>query len=163
MTWRLLPPVSQMREWLTRRRAATLLEELGLAGSDPRPVPVPPRSDPPRWNFIVLMGALALLWLTRSDVRVLAAQDVFLRQGFLLLSRHRGSGERNGAGPGARAAQDGDTLLLVGLTAPPFRRTNSEACLAALTVSARNHLPPSRVIPAPKAASQSRSATCQVP
>lgn len=65
MTWRLLPPMSQVREWLTRRRAAALLEELRLTGPDPRPIPVPRRSDPLRWNLVVLVAAVALLLLTR--------------------------------------------------------------------------------------------------
>ena len=68
MTWKLLPPMSQVHAWLARRRAAGLLEELGLHGPDPRPVPVGLLRDPMRWNFVMMLGAAALLWLGRGTV-----------------------------------------------------------------------------------------------
>jgi hypothetical protein len=66
MTWRLLPPMRQIREWRGRRRAAALLDELGLGGPDARPVPTPPLRDPLRWNVVGLLVALLLFWLARS-------------------------------------------------------------------------------------------------
>ncbi|MGH7699189.1 MAG: hypothetical protein ACREMJ_01515 [Gemmatimonadales bacterium] len=66
MTWKLLPPMSQVRRWRAQRHATRLLRELSLEGPDPRPVPVGVLRDPMRWNFALLIGALVLLWVTRS-------------------------------------------------------------------------------------------------
>ena len=41
MCWKLLPPVSTIRQALVRRRAAALLAELGMAGADANPASVP--------------------------------------------------------------------------------------------------------------------------
>src|SRR5216684_5198641 len=41
MTWQLLPPFSMLRRWRIRRRAAAILQELNMAGPDPRPIAQP--------------------------------------------------------------------------------------------------------------------------
>lgn len=63
MTWAVLPPMSWIREWRARRRAARLLDELGLTGPDPAPVHNPPLPDPLKWSFFLLVAATVLGWL----------------------------------------------------------------------------------------------------
>src|SRR5438128_899549 len=41
MTWQALPPFSVLRRWRIRRRASAILQELNMAGPDPRPIAQP--------------------------------------------------------------------------------------------------------------------------
>ena len=41
MTWQALPPFSVLRRWRLRRRASAILQELNMAGPDPRPIAQP--------------------------------------------------------------------------------------------------------------------------
>src|SRR5207247_4807069 len=41
MTWQARPPFSMLRRWRIRRRASASLEELNMAGPDPRPIAQP--------------------------------------------------------------------------------------------------------------------------
>jgi len=49
MTWQLLPPFSMLRRWRIRRRAAAILQELNMAGPDPRPIARPRIRVSLRW------------------------------------------------------------------------------------------------------------------
>ncbi len=66
MSWKLLPPMSQIRAVIARRRAAARLRELGLEGPDQRPVAAPASPDPLRWNFVALL-AVVLAYVIAPD------------------------------------------------------------------------------------------------
>lgn len=60
MTWQLLPPLGPIRKARLRRRAAWTLEELGVAGPDPRPIAQPRTRVSVAW-LVLLAGAAPLL------------------------------------------------------------------------------------------------------
>jgi len=68
MTWQALPPFSVLRRRRIRRRAAAILQELNMAGPDPRPVVQPRTRVSLGWVAAVVI--LAFL-LTRLGLRVL--------------------------------------------------------------------------------------------
>jgi len=77
MTWKLVSPVREVREWREQRRARALLRELGLEGLDSPSTGAPPlqRPAPLRWNWVTLLAAVALLlirpaWLDRAVLPV---------------------------------------------------------------------------------------------
>ena len=57
-TWRLLPPFVTVRRVRIHRRAAALLKELGLEGSDAHPIPAPRRRPSLAWPAFILAAAL---------------------------------------------------------------------------------------------------------
>jgi len=68
MTWRALPPFSMLRRRRLRRRAVAILQELNLAGPDPRPIAQPRTRVSLAW---VAALAVAVLVLTQLGSRVL--------------------------------------------------------------------------------------------
>jgi len=83
MTWQLLPPFSMLRRWRIRRRAAAILQELNMAGPDPRPIAQPRARVSLRWVAAVAILAFLITqlgsrvlrtsWTPPSDVVVPAA------------------------------------------------------------------------------------------
>lgn len=67
MTWRLLFPLRQLSQWRRRRRAAALLEELGLASADERPIAPPKSSGALRWNVALFASLVVLYFLVRDS------------------------------------------------------------------------------------------------
>ena len=63
MCWKLLPPVSTIRQALARRRSAALLAELGLTGADAQPAGTPAVTTTLHqrysWVMIAMIGLLA--------------------------------------------------------------------------------------------------------
>jgi uncharacterized protein DUF4253 len=55
MTWQLLPPLSLLRRWRIRRRAAAILQELNMAGPDPRPIAQPRSRISLQWVAAVVV------------------------------------------------------------------------------------------------------------
>jgi len=68
MTWQLLPPFSMLRRWRIRRRAAAILQELNMAGPDPRPIAQPRRRVSLRW---VAVAAILVFLLNQLGSRLL--------------------------------------------------------------------------------------------
>ena len=68
MTWQLLPPFSMLRRWRIRRRAAAILQELNMAGPDPRPIAQPRTRVSLRW---VAVAAILVLLLNQLGSRLL--------------------------------------------------------------------------------------------
>src|SRR3989442_1352833 len=60
MTWQLLPPFSMLRRWRIRRRAAAILQELNMAGPDPRPIAQPRTRVSLRWVAVAVILVLLL-------------------------------------------------------------------------------------------------------
>ena len=67
MTWRLLPPFRAIRMARLRRRAATLLQELGMAGPDAHPIAQPRTRISLAW-IAVLAAAVLIVNRCGSDV-----------------------------------------------------------------------------------------------
>ncbi len=68
MTWQALPPFSVLRRRRIRRRASAILQELNMAGPDPRPIAQPRTRVSLRW--VAAVGILAFL-ITQLGSRVL--------------------------------------------------------------------------------------------
>jgi len=68
MTWQALPPFSLLRRRRVRRRATAILEELNMAGPDPRPIAQPRTRVSLRWLVAV---AIIVYLLTQFGSRVL--------------------------------------------------------------------------------------------
>ncbi len=68
MTWQALPPFSLLRRRRVRRRATAILEELNMAGPDPRPIAQPRTRVSFRWLVAV---AIMVYFLTQFGSRVL--------------------------------------------------------------------------------------------
>ncbi len=68
MTWQALPPFSLLRRRRVRRRATAILEELNMAGPDPRPIAQPRTRVSLRWLVAV---AIIVYFLTQFGSRVL--------------------------------------------------------------------------------------------
>ena len=68
MTWQALPPFSLLRRRRVRRRATAILEELNMAGPDPRPIAQPRTRVSLRW---VVAVAIIVYLLTQFGSRVL--------------------------------------------------------------------------------------------
>ncbi len=68
MTWQALPPFSLLRRRRVRRRATAILEELNMAGPDPRPIAQPRTRVSLRW---VVAVAIVVYFLTQFGSRVL--------------------------------------------------------------------------------------------
>jgi len=66
MTWQLLPPFSMLRRWRIRRRAAAILQELNMAGPDPRPIAQPRTRVSLAWVAAV---AIAVFLVTQLGSR----------------------------------------------------------------------------------------------
>jgi hypothetical protein len=66
MSQRLLPPLKQILQRRRRRRAETLLEQLGMGGRDERPIQAPPRRDPMVWNLAMVVAVVLLYFLVRG-------------------------------------------------------------------------------------------------
>ena len=67
MTWQALPPFSMLRRRRMRRRAAAILEELNMAGPDPRPIAQPRTRLSLGWVAAV---AIIVFFVTQLDSRV---------------------------------------------------------------------------------------------
>jgi len=67
MTWQALPPFSMLRRWRIRRRASAILEELNMAGPDPRPIAQPRTRVSLGWVAAV---AVIVFLVTQLDSRV---------------------------------------------------------------------------------------------
>ena len=67
MTWQALPPFSMLRRRRLRRRAAAILEELHVAGPDPRPIAQPRTRVSLGWVAAV---AIIVFLVTQLDSRV---------------------------------------------------------------------------------------------
>ena len=68
MTWQALPPFSVLRRRRIRRRAAAILQELNMAGPDPRPIAQPRTRVSLRWVAAVV---IVTFLLTQLGSRVL--------------------------------------------------------------------------------------------
>ena len=68
MTWQALPPFSLLRRRRVRRRATAILEEVNMAGPDPRPIAQPRTRVSLRWLVAV---AIIVYLLTQFGSRVL--------------------------------------------------------------------------------------------
>ncbi|NIM47986.1 MAG: hypothetical protein GTN78_00290, partial [Gemmatimonadales bacterium] len=62
MTWKLLPPVSNLRKARLRYRANQILRELGMEGPDPDPVRSPSTGAGLGWAWVVV-GAVVVVFL----------------------------------------------------------------------------------------------------
>jgi len=67
MTWQALPPLSMLRRRRLRRRASAILEELNMAGPDPRPIAHPRTRMSLGWVAAV---AIIVFFVTQLDSRV---------------------------------------------------------------------------------------------
>lgn len=74
MTWQALPPFSMLRRRRLRRRALAILEELSMAGPDPRPIAQPRTRVSLRWVAAV---AIIVFLLTQLGSRVLRTSWTF--------------------------------------------------------------------------------------
>lgn len=83
MTWHALPPFSVLRRWRLRRRASAILQELNMAGPDPRPIAQPRTRVSLAWVAAIAVTVFALnrfgsrvlrmSWAVPSDFVVPAA------------------------------------------------------------------------------------------
>src|SRR5437879_4954097 len=67
MTWQALPPFSLLRRWRLRRRASAILQELNMAGPDPRPIAQPRTRVSLGW---VAAAAVIVFLVTQLGSRV---------------------------------------------------------------------------------------------
>ncbi len=82
MTWRLLPPFRAIRMARLRRRAAALLQELGMVGPDPHPLPQPRTRISMAW---IAALAAAVLIVNRCGSDVLRRVGTVIKGGTLRL------------------------------------------------------------------------------